>query len=403
MTGKSSLRFLRTHSILFLSAFMLLAVNSIAVQAKSLATDEDSITKVHDELHSRRSYDGLKVQVAILLDTSNSMDGLINQAREQLWQMIDELATMKRNNVSPRLEVAIYQYGNSSLSQQRGYVQEVVAFTGELDRVSEALFSLSTDGGDEYCGFAISKAVQQLRWSKNKNDLRMIFIAGNEPFTQGPINYVDAIVLAKQKDISITTIYAGDYQEGVSSGWQRGALLANGNFMSIDHNHAVAHINAPQDKRINELNRHLNETYIPYGVNGKEAAKRQVEQDSRSQRVSSAFAAKRAKSKASSAYKNSQWDLVDALESGDAELETLEEEALPAAMQAMSDDERKKYVVSKKQEREKIKQEIASLGKQRDEYVASVQSELPSAPTMSDALSETIHELAEKKEYKFSK
>lgn len=402
MTGKNSLRILQTHSILLLSAFILLAVNSVAVQAKSLANDEDSITKVHDELHSRRPPNSLKVQVAILLDTSNSMDGLINQTREQLWQMIDELATMKRNNVSPRLEVAIYQYGNSGLSQERGYVQEVAAFTGELDRVSEALFSLSTDGGDEYCGFAISKAVQQLRWSENKNDLRMIFIAGNEPFTQGPVNYVDAIVLAKQKDISITTIYAGEYQEGLSSGWQRGALLAGGNFMSIDHNHAVAHIDTPQDKRINELNRELNTTYIPYGANGKAAAGRQLEQDSRSQQVSSAFAAKRAKSKASSAYKNSQWDLVDALESGDAELAALEEEALPQAMQAMNDEERTKYVESKKQAREKIKKEIASLGKKRDEYVASVQSEAPAAPTMSDALSETIHELADKKEYKFS-
>ncbi|GAB1267581.1 hypothetical protein NBRC116493_08340 [Aurantivibrio infirmus] len=390
------------HIFLLLGFAALSATNMPAIATEGSLVEDSSRTKTHHQDRSRHPHYAPRVQVAILLDTSNSMDGLINQTREQLWQMVDELSHMKKNNVSPVLEVAIYQYGNSRLSQKVGYVQEVAGFTSELDRVSEALFSLTTDGGDEYCGFAIRTAVKQLHWSTKSSDIRMIFIAGNEPFTQGPINYVDAIVLAKEKDISITTIYAGDYQEGLSTGWQRGALLADGNFMSIDHNHAVAHVDAPQDKRINELNRRLNDTYIPYGAKGQEAAVRQLEQDDRSQQVSSAFAAKRAKAKASAVYKNSQWDLVDAIESGEAELEALDEEALPEAMAVMSAEERVDFVASKKKERKEIKQEIAKLGKERDKYVESVQSDAPAAPTIKDALSKSIREQASKKEYEFS-
>lgn len=36
------------------------------------------------------------MQMAILLDTSNSMDGLIEQAKSQLWKIVNELALGKR-------------------------------------------------------------------------------------------------------------------------------------------------------------------------------------------------------------------------------------------------------------------------------------------------------------------
>lgn len=35
-------------------------------------------------------FDGPVIQLALLLDTSNSMDGLIDQARSRLWQIVNE-------------------------------------------------------------------------------------------------------------------------------------------------------------------------------------------------------------------------------------------------------------------------------------------------------------------------
>ena len=102
-----------------------------------------------------------KIQLAILLDTSSSMNGLIDQTRNQLWQVVNEFAKAEQNGIKPSLEVAIYEYGNSRLSSNTGFIRQVSALTGELDEVSEALFSLTTNGGSEYCGYAIKTAVNQ--------------------------------------------------------------------------------------------------------------------------------------------------------------------------------------------------------------------------------------------------
>lgn len=103
------------------------------------------------------------IQLAILLDTSNSMDGLIDQAKSQLWKIVAETGKARRNGMAPRIEVALYEYGNNSLSAMSGYVRQVVSFTRDLDILSEKLFELETNGGSEHCGQAIRKANDQLQ------------------------------------------------------------------------------------------------------------------------------------------------------------------------------------------------------------------------------------------------
>ncbi|OZG72806.1 hypothetical protein BTA51_14670 [Hahella sp. CCB-MM4] len=344
-----------------------------------------------------------KIQVAILLDTSNSMDGLIDQTRNQLWEMVDEFSKAKQNGITPILEVAVFEYGNDGLASQNGFIRQVTGLTQELDRVSEALFSLTTNGGSEYCGYAIKSAVNGLQWSQSSSDMRAIFIAGNEPFTQGPIAYTQAIKIAKEKDITVNTIFAGDYNQGGENGWRQGALLAGGNYMSIDQNQQVAHIVAPQDQKIAELNSKLNQTYVPYGSEGEEAASRQYEQDQKSNDISLGLLAKRVKSKVSSLYNNAKWDLVDALESGEVELEDLDQETLPAPMAQMSPEQKKDFIEEKKTERQQLQNEIKALTEARAAYVAkeeSKQSE-PEANTVNDAMMSSIRTQGEKKAFVF--
>ena len=136
------------------------------------------------------------VQMAILLDTSGSMSGLIDQARTELWAIVNEFIFAKRNGLEPELQVALYEYGKSSLPKKVGYIRQIVPFTTDLDKVSEELFALNTNGGQEYCGWVIKDATEQLQWSDSPDDLKVIFIAGNEPFTQGPVDYRDSCSLA---------------------------------------------------------------------------------------------------------------------------------------------------------------------------------------------------------------
>jgi len=197
------------------------------------------------------------IKVALLLDTSNSMDGLINQAKAQLWEIVNELSYAKYGIEKPNLEIALYEYGNSNLSSREGYIKQVLQFSNDLDEISEKLFSLTTDGGNEFCGQVIKTSLDELSWGKNKNDLRIIFIAGNEPFTQGKINYKDAISDAKEKNVIINTIFCGNYSNGISGMWQDGAKLGGGDYMTINQDKKVVHIVTPYDDEIIILNKKL--------------------------------------------------------------------------------------------------------------------------------------------------
>src|SRR5688572_17798159 len=139
-----------------------------------------------------------QIMLALLLDTSNSMDGLIDQAKSQLWKIVNELAQAKcGDGAVPDIQIALYEYGNSGLPVTSGYIRQVSPFTTDLDVVSDKLFALRTNGGDEYCGQVIKTSLNELAWSSSSEDLKMIFIAGNEPFNQGHVHFSQVFALVK--------------------------------------------------------------------------------------------------------------------------------------------------------------------------------------------------------------
>ncbi|MFT6799109.1 MAG: hypothetical protein ACJAWA_001235, partial [Nonlabens sp.] len=62
------------------------------------------------------------IQIALLLDTSNSMDGLIDQAKTQLWDVVNKMSGAHCNEQQALLEIALYEYGNSRLNSEEGFV-----------------------------------------------------------------------------------------------------------------------------------------------------------------------------------------------------------------------------------------------------------------------------------------
>ncbi|WP_420321600.1 VWA domain-containing protein [Flagellimonas sp.] len=342
------------------------------------------------------------VKIALLLDTSNSMDGLINQAKAQLWDIVNEFTHAKCGNATrPLLQIALYEYGNDNLSSQEGYIRQVIGFSDDLDEISEKLFSLTTNGGEEYCGEVIQTSLKQLDWGKNPDDLKMIFIAGNEPFTQGKLNYQDAAHNAKEKDVIVNTIFCGNYNQGISTKWKNGATMTGGEYMAIDHNRQVVHIDTPYDDIIIKLNGQLNGTYISYGALGREKKELQMAQDSNVAGIAAGVAVKRSVSKSSRLYKNSNWDLVDAVEDSEEILEELEVDDLPSELKGKSDKEIKAYVMEKKAEREKIQKQIQELNKKREAYIAQNQKE--EAGELENAMLSAIKAQASKKNYKWDK
>ena len=342
------------------------------------------------------------VQIAILLDTSGSMQGLIEQAKGQLWKIVNEFINAKQNGHRPDLEVALYEYGKSSLSAASGWIRQIVPLTNDLDKISEELFKLTTNGGEEYCGWVIKEAVEQLRWSNSPDAFKAIFIAGNEPFTQGPVDYAKSCKAAIEKGILVNTIHCGDEGAGISSKWQDGALLAEGKYMFIDHNRAVVHFEAPQDKEIARLGVELNKTYIAFGSAGEANRSRQSAQDANSASLQGqGSAVQRALSKSSPLYCNSTWDLVDACKSTNFSLSSLKTEELPVEMQKLSEPARKAYVESRMKEREKIQEDINRLNAERNKFVAEKSKQQGATNTLDSVMVSAVREQAMKRQYKF--
>ncbi|BDS15378.1 vWA domain-containing protein [Aureispira anguillae] len=347
-----------------------------------------------------------KIQVALLLDTSGSMDGLIEQAKSQLWKMVNELATSKKGGKAPAIELALYEYGKSSLPQGKGYLQQLVPLTTDLDLVSEKLFGLQTNGGDEYCGWVIQEATQNLKWSESNEDLKIIIIAGNEEFTQGTVDYKKACKGAITNGIVVNTIYCGDCEEGIRYWWKDGADRADGKYMCINQNDQVAHIETPYDKEISTLNDELNKTYIAFGSAGKDRQARQLKQDANADSYGMANKAERAISKSKkSTYNNAAWDAVDAVAEDEEFIVKLEEEQLPEEMKKMTMEERKNYVEEKAKEREEIQRKIQEAAKKRTAFITEKHKEAAGDEknTLDAVMLKAVREQAEKQKFKFEK
>lgn len=351
-------------------------------------------------LFSFQSPSASSIKVALILDTSNSMDGLIDQAKSQLWSIVNELSSAKCNGLTPDIEIALYEYGNDRLSMREGYIRLVTPFTGDLDLISEKLFALRTDGGSEYCGQVIGISLKELDWEEYPKDLKLIFIAGNEPFDQGSISYREVCKTAREDDISVNTIFCGNFNEGVRTYWKDGAYIGGGDYMNIDQDCNYVHIKSPYDERIMKLNSELNNTYVVYGSGGGAYYTRQATQDANASSLNEGVAIKRAASKSSTTYKNTQWDLVDASEMEEFDIESFSDDELPDEMKDMTTEEKEKYIAEKQLERKKIQKEISNLSKKRDKFVAEKRSQ-DSDNMLDKAILQAVKKQASAKNFEF--
>ena len=368
-----------------------------------LATGTGGAATVKNGFPSADKPDKKYIKVALLLDTSNSMDGLINQAKAYLWDVVNELSYARCENKAPGLLIALYEYGNDGLPAREGYIRQVTGFTDDLDELSEKLFSLTTNGGSEFCGQVIHTSLKQLDWGRDPDDLKLIFIAGNEPFTQGEKDYRDVAEDAKEKGIVVNTIHCGGYNTGVRTMWADGARRTGGEYMAIDHNERIVAIVTPYDATILQLNEELNNTYIPYGSQGRAKVGMQLAQDENAEMVNEEIAVKRAVSKSSGMYKNKNWDLVDAAESDDFNYKDIKKSELPPALKDKSPAEIKAYVAKNAKERREIQEKIQELNKKRTVYIAKENSNTPETNSLNDAIIKAIRKQAKAKNYTWDK
>jgi hypothetical protein len=340
-----------------------------------------------------------RVDLVIALDTSSSMDGLIDAARAKLWDVVNLLSHAKPQ---PLLRVGLISYGNDGYDAKRGWVRKDAELTTNLDDVYEKLFALRTNGGSEYVARAVHDATGDMKWDQDQGTLKIIFVAGNEPANQDPQIPVErALGEARQKGIFVNAIYCGGDGAYEAAGWRQVASLGSGKYAAIDQNRVVA-INTPMDGELAKLSNELNKTYVGYGGLAKEKASKQGAMDAASGAAGAPVAASRAAAKASTLYRNDEWDLVDARKHGKKDVGRMAAEELPAEMRGMSQPDRDKYLDGKSRERTELQKRIADLSQRRDQFIAAERKKQAAGPkTFDDAVTSSVRTEAEASGFAF--
>jgi len=342
---------------------------------------------------------GKPVDVVLCLDTSNSMDGLIDSAKRKLWTIVNDLAKIEP---APTLRVALYSYGNDHYDTKAGWVRKELDLTTDLDEVYKKLYALTTKGGTEFVARVSRDAMAGLKWSDDKDALRIIFVCGNEPANQDKEVTLDSVAAeAKAKGILINTIYCGSPSHQEAEGWRQFASQAGGKYANIDQDRAEVAIKTPFDDEIIKLGTEINKTYCWYGACGTAAAANQVAQDKNAEKVSKEVAADRGATKATRFYCNAQADLIDRmLTDKEFDLKKIKDEDLPEEMKKLKPEEREAYLKKKAAERTEIQKKVTELTAKRAKFIADERKKEPKSAAdkaFDEALSVILKEQASAK------
>jgi Mg-chelatase subunit ChlD len=378
---------IRATCSLFALASLALAqapIASVPIRVKPIDSDKPVVTA----MKSSRAID-----LVICLDISGSMSGLINAARQNLWSIVNDMATLKPQ---PELRVALLTYGSPAYGAETGFVSIQSELTTDLDLVSQKLFALSTNGGSEYVARAVKRSVDDLKWSSDPRALKLIFVAGNEAATQDP--EFDAMQMASMaigKGILVNTIYCGSPQQAEAEGWRQVARMADGKFVAIEQNQ-IAVIETPFDKELMALSSQVNTTYLTFGANRTAWAANQVAQDSNALTLNTAAAAQRCQTKVSSFYFNPANDLCDAVKDPKFDLAAVKKEELPEALRRLTTVQLTAHVATMQAKRGTIQKQVAEIGRKRDAYVKEERrKQSKGGKTMfEDAILESVREQA---------
>jgi hypothetical protein len=338
------------------------------------------------------------VDVAICLDISGSMEGLIDSAKNKLWDVVNELAKIKP---TPNLRVALYTYGCDAYDPKVGWIKKDLDLTTDLDALYQKLFALKTNGGTEYVTRVCRDAVRDLKWSEDKDALKLIFVCGNEPASQDPlVKLKEAADFAISKGIIVNPIYCGGSDDGDARDWREFAALCGGRFAAIDQNRGSVAIATPVDKQLAELGVKLNETYVRYGKDGEKKKENQAAQTANAQMQPAGVAQSRAYSQANGIYRCDDWCLVDKLKADpNFDISKIAEEDLSPEMKKLKPAERVAYVKDMTAKREALQKEVVALEAQRQAYIAAEMKKNPnpSARAFDAAINETLRIQAQSK------
>ena len=337
------------------------------------------------------------LEMVFVLDTTGSMGGLIEGAKQRIWGIINDVMQKESR---PRVRVGLVAYRD--LSDE--YVTKITPITEDLDLVYTNLMAFQAGGGGdepENVRKALAEGVKKAGWAPTRKGLaQIVFLVGDAP----PQNYVqesDVLVTtaeAVRRNMIVNTIQCGVIA-GTKEIWQNIALRGEGKYFAIAQDGGVQAITTPYDAKLAELAVKIGKTYVTYGTVSAQISNI-ARQSSAEQKIkteaSMGAQADRAVNKAVNSF-SYDGDLVQDVENQVVKVEDVKEEQLPADLKKLSVGGRKKEIEKRIAERKTIRAEILALSKQRDEYLETERKKMKRQDGFDAAVGQALQEQLLKK------
>ena len=380
-------------SICLVAALVILNTQLLAAtKAKNAGTAAKAETKAKPRL-----------EVCFVLDTTGSMSGLIEGAKQKIWSIANEMISAKP---TPEIRMGLIGY------RDRGdqYVTLLFDLTNDIDAVYANLQGFHAGGGGdtpESVNQALHEAVTKISWSQDRQVLKLIFLVGDSPphmdYTSD-VKYPDVCQEAVKHDLIINTVQCGNNPD-TTVVWKKITELSEGSCAAIAQSGGMVAIATPMDTELAELNRKLGTTLVAYGG---EVARRAVASKQLAAEAAPASVA------ADRLYFNmtagvavqGEGELLDSLAAGRLKLAEVKKDQLPPEMQKLGEAELKAAVEKKQKERAELQAQIAKLGKEREEYLTKERQRLAAAgkaDSFDEKVAETIRVQAAKKGIQYGK
>ncbi|PYL77196.1 MAG: VWA domain-containing protein [Verrucomicrobia bacterium] len=338
-----------------------------------------------------------RIEVCFVLDTTGSMGGLIEGAKQKIWSIANEMISAKP---TPELKLGLIGY------RDRGdeYVVKSFQLTDDIDSIYGHLRDFKAEGGGdepESVNEALAETIEKMPWSQDRKVLKIIFLVGDAPphldYADGP-KYPELCRIAAKKDLIINTVQCGNIAETTPI-WKEIAKLSEGSYAAIAQSGGVAVIATPMDDGLARLNKKIGATLIPYGnaalqreVAAKQAFAESAPASAAADRLS--YNAKTGKAV------QGRGELLDALANNEVKLDAIDKKDLPKEFQELTKQEMEARIAKTRAERDSLQKEVQDLAKKRDAYIQAENKRLAEAGKgdgFDEKVAETIHQQAERK------
>jgi len=341
-----------------------------------------------------------RIDVVFVLDTTGSMGGLIQAAREKIWSIATTLASAQS---APEIRMGLVAY------RDRGdaYVTRVVDLSSDLDSMYATLMDFQADGGGdgpESVNQALHDAVHRISWSQQAGAYKVIFLVGDAPPHMDypdDVKYPVTLRAAKAKGIVVNAIQSGQVGD-TTPAWQQIAKLGAGQYFQVEQSGNAVAIATPFDEKIATLSAKMDDTRLYYGTaEEKEQQRRKLDATDKLHAASSVESrARRATfnaSKSGAANFLGEGELVDEVTSGRVDLSSIDKDELPEPMQAMAPAEQARVISETAERRDELKRQITELTRERAAYLGKKVEEAGGArDSLDDKIYRAVREQAGK-------